>query len=147
MTHNTLEARLESVIISPSASIREAITRLDTAGTGALALCSSNRKLVGLLSDGDIRRAILQSRMLDAPCSSISSLNPITAVQPIASVEALRLMNRHDINHLPVLDAEGILCDFILRRDLLVEVEFEATAQQRLESVVIPPTVSIAEAI
>src|SRR5271157_945211 len=147
MTRVTPEARLESVVISPAASIAEAIARLDKAGTGALALCSSNRKLVGLLTDGDVRRAILQSRMLGDPCGSISSLEPIAALKPIASAEALRLMNRHDINHLPVVDADGLLHDFILRRDLGAEVEFEATAQQRLESVVIPPTTSIAEAI
>ena len=62
--HNMIEARLESVIISPSVSIGDAIARLDKAGTGALVACSSNRKLVGLLTDGDIRRAILKSCML-----------------------------------------------------------------------------------
>ena len=147
MTHASHETRLESVIISPSASISEAIARLDKAGTGALVLCSSDRKLVGLLTDGDLRRAILNSRMLDKPCVSISTLEPIAALQPVASAEALRLMNRHDINHLPVVDANGILHDFILRRDLGAEVEFETTAQHRLESVVISPTTSIAEAI
>jgi len=147
MTCTTPEARLESVIISPAASIGEAIARLEKAGTGALALCSGNRKLVGLLTDGDVRRAILKSRMLDDPCGSISSLEPITALQPVAPGEALRLMNRHDINHLPVVDADGVLHEFILRRDLGTKVELEATAQQRLESAVISPTTSIAEAI
>jgi dTDP-glucose pyrophosphorylase/CBS domain-containing protein len=146
-THAIVESRLESVIISPSASIGEAIARLDKAGTGALVLCSSGRKLVGLLTDGDIRRAILVSRMLDKPCGSISNLEPIVALEPFAFAEALRLMNRHDINHLPVVDTDGILRDFILRRDLGVEVEFEAAARQRLESVVISPITSIAEAI
>jgi dTDP-glucose pyrophosphorylase/CBS domain-containing protein len=147
MTNIISKARLESVIISPSASIGEAIARLDDAGTGALALCSNDQKLVGLLTDGDIRRAILKSRLLDDSCGSISSLEPIKALQPVASVEALRLMNRHDINHLPVVDTDGVLHDFILRRDLGPEIEIEATVLQRLENVVISPTASIAEAI
>jgi dTDP-glucose pyrophosphorylase/CBS domain-containing protein len=146
-TQITPEARLDGVIISPTASIGEAIARLDNAGTGALALCSANRKLVGVLTDGDIRRAILDSRMLDDPCGSISSLEPISALQPVTPAHALRLMNRHDINHLPVVDADGILHDFVLRRDLGAEVDLAATAQQRLKSVVISPTTSIAEAI
>lgn len=147
MTHTPRRARLESVIFSPSASIAEAIARLDKAGTGALALCSSNRKLVGLLTDGDIRRAVLKSHSLDNPCGSVSSLEPIVALGPVTPAEALRLMNRHDINHLPVVDADGVLHDFILRRDLGAEGDLEATSQQRLESVIIPPTTSIAEAI
>lgn len=147
MTNTNSKARIESAIISPSAAISEAIARLDEAGTGALALCSANRKLVGLLTDGDIRRAILKSRMLDDSCVSISSLEPITAQYPLAPIDALRLMNRHDIDHLPVVDADGVLHDLILRRDLGPEIEFEATARLRLESVLVSPTTSIAEAI
>ena len=147
MTRPAPASRLENVIISPNASIGEALVRLDEAGTGALVLCSSDRKLVGLLTDGDIRRAILKSWMLDDPCRSISNLEPIVALHPVASAEALRLMNRHDINQLPVVDAAGILCDLILRPDLGAEIEFEATAQKRLESTVISPTTSISDAV
>src|SRR5208337_5092127 len=147
MTHTIHEARLESVIISPSASIGEALARLDKAGTRALVLCSSNRKLVGMLTDGDIRRAILKSRRLDDPCASICTLEPITALEPIDPSEALRMMNLHDINQLPVVDADGILRDLILRQDLGAGVEVETAAEQRLESAVISPTTSIADAV
>lgn len=147
MQRLTPEIRLESVVIAPSASISEAIARLDKAGTGALVLCSSDRKLVGLLTDGDIRRAILKSRSLDDPCDSICTLEPIRTLTPVASADALRLMNLHDINQLPVLDAHGVLQDLILRRDLGAEVEIESTAGRRLESVVISPTASIGAAI
>ena len=147
MPQTTSEARLESVIISPAASIGQAIAHLDKAGTGALALCSSGRKLVGLLTDGDIRRAILRSRLLDDPCGSICSLEPVAALRPVAPAEALRLMNRHDINHLPVVDADGVLHDLILRRDLGNKIDLGAIARLRLESAVISPTISIGEAI
>ncbi len=128
MTRMTPEARLESVVIASFASISEAMARLDKAGTGALVLCSGDRKLVGLLTDGDIRRAILKSWKLDDPCGSICTSEPITALEPIAPDEALRLMNLHDIDHLPVVDAGGVLHDLILRRDLGAEVGVEATA-------------------
>jgi dTDP-glucose pyrophosphorylase/CBS domain-containing protein len=147
MARITPKTRLESVVIAPSSSISEAIARLDKAGTGALVLCSGDRKLVGLLTDGDIRSAILKSRKLDDLCSSISTSEPITVLEPITSGEALRLMNQHDINQLPVVDAEGILRDLILRQDLGAEVEVVETAEQRLESVVIPPTTSISDAV
>jgi dTDP-glucose pyrophosphorylase/CBS domain-containing protein len=147
MTHTNAETHLASVIISPDASIGQAIARLDKAGSGALALCSTDRKLVGILTDGDIRRAILKSRILDDPCGSIGTLEPIFAQHPVSSADAMRLMNRHDINHLPVVDADRVLLDFILRRDLGGRVEREATAPRRLENAVICPTTSITEAI
>ena len=68
MTRPAPASRLENVIISPNVSIGEALVRLDKAGTGALVLCSSDGKLVGLLTDGDIRRAILKSWMPGDPC-------------------------------------------------------------------------------
>jgi dTDP-glucose pyrophosphorylase/CBS domain-containing protein len=147
MTNNGLETRLESVTISPAASIGEAIARLDKAGIGALALCSADRKLTGFLTDGDIRRAILKSRALDDSCGSISNRQPIAALQPVSPAEALGLMNRHDINHLPVVNTEGVLLDLILRRDLGTKIELERAAALRLDSAVISPTASIAEAI
>ena len=147
MTQSTPEARLESVIISPAASIGEAMACLDKAGTGALALCSGNRKLVGVLTDGDIRRAMLRSRGVHDPCGSICTLEPIAALHKVAPAEALRLMNRHDINHLPVVDGDGVLQDLILRRDLGTTIELEASAQLRLECAVISPDASIAEAM
>lgn len=142
-----LEALLENVIISPSASIGEAIARLDQAGTGALALCASNRKLVGLLTDGDIRRAILKSHPLSDACGPVAKRKPITALHPITLREALRLMNRHDINQLPIVDEKGILCNFILRKDLGDQIELEPSSKSHLDNVIISPDSPISDAM
>src|ERR1700735_1221062 len=123
MTDTLRQARLESVIISPSCSISEAMVSLDKAGTGALVLCTGSRMVVGLLTDGDIRRAILKGRSLGDLCSSIANKKPILAVRPVSSAEALGVMNQRDIHHLPVVDKEGILADFILRQDLQSDFE------------------------
>lgn len=139
--------RLDSIVISPGASISEAIAQLDKAGTGALVVCSSGRKPYGLLTDGDIRRALLQARDLEDPCGTIANRRPIVSRVPLLPIEALRLMNQHDISHLPVLGAEGELVDFLLRKDLGAEQELAARTRQRLDSVVISPTASIVEAI
>lgn len=147
MNPTNSKARLESVITSPSVPIAEAISQLDKAGTGALVLCSGNRKLVGLLTDGDIRRAILKGRSLSDSCDSVANREPFVALSSDSPSDSLRLMNQHDISHLPVVDAGGILQDFILRRDLGTESEFDAATEERLGSVIIPPAASISEAV
>jgi dTDP-glucose pyrophosphorylase/CBS domain-containing protein len=139
--------RLESVIISPAIPIGEAISHLDKAGTGALVLCTADRRLVGLLTDGDVRRAILKGRSLGDPCDSIANGQPIIALWPITSSESLLLMTQRDINHLPVVNSEGILQDFILRRDVATEIEFDTAVEEILKRVVIQPTASIEEAV
>ncbi len=147
MTYKENESRLDSVVISPSVPLGEAISRLDKAGTGALVLCTDNRRFAGLLTDGDVRRAILKGRALSDPCDSIANKEPIVALDPVTPSDALRLMNQHDINHLPAIDADGFLRDFILRRDLGSEGELDAASELRLESVIIAPASSISEAI
>jgi len=120
--------RLDRVIIAPSRSIGEAIAQLDAAGTGALVLCSKGLRLAGLLSDGDIRRAILRGVSLEEPCGSIAMRKPFSVRHPLSNAEALRLMLERDINHLPVVDAEGNLYDLLLRRELAQEKSLNLSA-------------------
>jgi dTDP-glucose pyrophosphorylase/CBS domain-containing protein len=139
--------RLDSVIISPTASIADAIARLDKAGTGALVLCSPGRKLYGLLTDGDIRRAIMKATPLEDSCDTIANRTPIVSLAPLFPAGALHIMNRHDINHLPIVNENGELLDFLLRKDFGAEDDVAESVRQRLDSVVISPTTSIADAI
>jgi dTDP-glucose pyrophosphorylase len=124
----TLQEFLESVIAPPELSITEAISQLDRAGTGALVLCAPGRKLRGLLTDGDIRRSILRKVPLDAASETIAVLNPVVANDTISAADALQVMLQHDINHLPVVDDEGSLCDFLLRKNLVAEVQTDLSA-------------------
>jgi dTDP-glucose pyrophosphorylase/CBS domain-containing protein len=135
------------VIIDPAASIAEALARLDQAGTGGLVLCSPERKVVGFLTDGDVRRAILQGIPKDRPCGTVANRNPIAVRGPLSAGEALSLMGQHDINQLPVVDEEGILQDFLLRKDLATREALEDAATKRFESVIISPGASITDAI
>jgi dTDP-glucose pyrophosphorylase len=128
MSPNRSAARLESAILSPEATIGGAIAVLDQAGTGALVLCTPERILCGLLTDGDIRRAILHGKSMTAPCSTIASHAPIVAAPAISASDALELMNRHDIHHLPLVDDAGHLVEFLLRRDLVPEPRLNLSA-------------------
>lgn len=116
---------LEAVVASPELSIAEAMSQLDMAGTGGLVLCREDRRVAGLLTDGDIRRAILHRVSLADPCGSIATVDPVLAQAPIEPAEALRQMLEHDINHLPIVDDAGVLVDFLLRKNLVVEVPGE----------------------
>ena len=123
-----VKKRLDSVIISPTASISEAVAQLDKAGTGALLLCATGRMLSGLLTDGDIRRAILRGIQFDKACETISTRNPVTANSSVTAQEALHLMNERDIDHLPLLDAAGTVVGFLLRRELASEKQLDLSA-------------------
>ena len=139
--------QFSNFVVSAEVTISEAIAHLDAAGIGALAVCSDGYKLCGILTDGDLRRAVIKAKPLSAPCVVIATKNPIIASPSTTRLQALRLMNHHDIDHLPIVDEHGVLQDLLLRRDLVVQGEIEADASELLESVTLLPSASIAEAI
>jgi dTDP-glucose pyrophosphorylase len=119
MTGFPEQERFHGALIDPSATITAAVRQLDRAGTGALVLSGGDGRLVGLLTDGDIRRALLRGVSFDEPCRSIATAKPIRFQEGGSRGDALKLMNRHDVNHLPVVDPAGCLTGLLLRRDLV----------------------------
>lgn len=119
MTNDVYSQRLASTLIDPRASITEAVRRLDLAGTGALLLGNPDGGLYGLLTDGDVRRALLRGESFDGPCSAIATADPFRVEEGVAAPEALQIMNDRDVNHLPVVKADGRLAGLLLRKDLV----------------------------
>ena len=138
---------LGDFVIDPSVSIGEGLKLIDRAGSGGLVLCSQDRKVVGFVTDGDVRRAFLQGVSQNEPCEKVANRNPVTARAPVSAGEALHLMTLHDINQLPVVDDEGILLDLLLRKDLVTVDALEEAAMMQLESVIISPSAAVSEAI
>lgn len=116
--------RLNQSLIFFGAPISEAIAQLERAGTGALILCDENRALRGLLTDGDLRRAILRGVEFDKPCSTIANPDPVVMGPACAPAEALHLMDHSKdfvLNHLPIIDEGGRVAGLLLRSDLVTE--------------------------
>ena len=113
--------RLQKIIIAPAIPISDCFSVLDKAGIGVLAVCDEQRKLLGIVTDGDIRRALMQKQSLYEPCLSIAGKHPLTAPEGISLFDALHLMNHGKtflVHHLPIVDREGHLVDLLLRSDL-----------------------------
>lgn len=128
---NNLEERLKKITILPSVSIKEGVQTLDKSGIGVLAICDKQNTLLGIVTDGDIRRAILRSITFDQEIGLICNRTPLTAPQGVSRLDSLHLMNTGRdfvINHLPVVDNQGMLVDFILRSDLTREEQLPVTA-------------------
>jgi dTDP-glucose pyrophosphorylase/CBS domain-containing protein len=121
MTQMDPVARINDAVVSPHATLAEAIAKLDRAGTGALLLCEEDHLLAGLLTDGDIRRAILKGISLETPCGKVANRKPFVGTPSMTMAEVLHLVNSYDINHLPIVDSEGRVVRFLLRKDLISE--------------------------
>lgn len=103
---------IERFIIHEENTIIEAMSQLDKVATKVLFL-TENGKLCGALTDGDIRRWILNKGDLQASVRSVANYSPKYLVN-VTREEALTYMKQHSMEALPILDAEKRIIKIIL---------------------------------
>ena len=117
-----------NLFLAPANTLRDALVRLDTVGRGIVMIIEENHKLVGTVTDGDIRRALLESMAWETPISdllrrkSADYIKPITALVGTSHESLLHLMKKHVVRQIPLLDETGQVQDLITLDDLLPEV-------------------------
>jgi dTDP-glucose pyrophosphorylase len=98
--------------------VPEAIKAID-AGMGHVALVVDHeRRLLGTVTDGDVRRGILHGAEVSGPVASIVHRNPVTAEEGTPAEEIALLMEKHGVEQIPLLRA-GRVVDVVLVRDLV----------------------------
>jgi len=91
-------------VVAAETPLRDAIVCIDNCATQLALVLDAQQRLVGTLSDGDVRRAILRDASLDTPVAEFMNKSPITARASSSQGEQLALMRRNVIHHLPLLD-------------------------------------------
>jgi len=117
---------VEKVRVLESSSVMEAIAAIDRAASGAALILDASGKLVGILTDGDIRRAILQHFDLARPASELLKVQsrefgptPLSLPASSQREDIIAFMVRHSIRHLPLLDGQGRVVALVTRDELL----------------------------
>ncbi len=106
--------------VGADALLSEALVEMTRKGLGMTAVVDSDRRLLGIFTDGDLRRAL--DREIDVHHTGIAGLmtrNCKTAEAGQLAAEALQIMQRHKINALLVLDAERRPVGALNMHDLL----------------------------
>jgi len=111
--------------IGSTATITDAVAEIDRLELGAVIIVEDDGRLVGILTDGDIRRSIARRiAPLDAPVTAIMSANPKAVTPDAPAYDALNLMERFQITVLPVVDAQGRIAGMLHLHDILGKGEF-----------------------
>ena len=92
----------------------EAIIHVSKGKLG-LGVSLENGKIVGLITDGDIRRAMekWKARFFDRTVSDIMTTNPKTVLPTTKSTDIQQIMNRHKIHTVLVADSNGCLLGIV----------------------------------
>lgn len=101
------------------ATLEDTLVEMTRGRLGATAIVDDRHHILGLFTDGDLRRALSQSVALSMPIKHIMTLNPKTITPHLLASEALRIMEIHKINMLLIQDEVGKLIGALNIHDLL----------------------------
>lgn len=116
---------LETLCIDPRRTVSEAVKHMDRSRLGIVLLIDEERHLVGTITDGDVRRAILANVDLSAPVNTLLRnkapryARPITALADVDRNVYLQLLQDNKILHLPILDEKQCVVGLVTLDEFL----------------------------
>lgn len=106
-------------VLPPSASVKDALVAMTRARAGATYIIDADGRLLGIFTDGDLRRSIAGDMIdLSRPLADIMTVNPIAISDDRMATDVLRVFQEHQIDDMPVVDSMGRLVGAIDISDL-----------------------------
>lgn len=113
---------VESMTIPPTATLRDAAEAIDRGRSQIALVTDANGLLLGTISDGDVRRALLGGADLGSPINGNVSLVPVVATPADSKEKVLALMQRAGITQVPVVDTDGHLVGMHVMRAVVSDL-------------------------
>ena len=109
--------RLAKVI--SGSKVRDAVMAMTRARAGCVAVVDSDNKLLGIFTDGDLRRHLMDTpNITEAPIDSVMTENPITLSPDQLAVDILKIYEERNIDDLVVVDADQCVVGTVDIQDL-----------------------------
>ena len=108
---NTVYVDIEKVLLLPDQPMRAAIEAIDTSGLKIAIIIDEERRLLGVVTDGDIRRTLLQGHGLETPIREFMQAKPRTAHWGSDKQVLLSRLRHEQILHMPIVDDDGRVRD------------------------------------
>ena len=126
---------IEALFLTPDQSIREVVECLDLTKRSIALVVNPDKRLVGTITEGEIRRAILANQDLEGPARILLDAKkgtrfeqPLTAAVGTRTVQLLQMMRQAMLRHIPLLDAEGRVVDLACLEQLIAREEMPVRA-------------------
>lgn len=97
------------VLIPRNTTIREAIHAIDRGCLQVALVVDQHQRLEGIVTDGDVRRGLLNGVSLDSPVNQIMNLSPITAAAEDRVERIVTMMKVKQLRHIPIVDDQGVV--------------------------------------
>lgn len=113
---------VEPMIVPEDATLRAAIEAISRGRAQMALVATPDRRLIGTVSDGDVRRALLDGATLESPVSGLGAAVPIIASPTDSPEEILAMMQRGSVSQVPVVDDNGRVIGLHLMRTTVTQL-------------------------
>lgn len=97
----------KKAVISVDASVRDAVNNLNESSLRIVLVVDRAGKLLGTVSDGDIRRGLLRALTLDSDLTEVLCKHPLVAPEGMSQSLIHQLMVANKVQQIPEIDTEG----------------------------------------
>jgi dTDP-glucose pyrophosphorylase len=108
-------------LINKSNTIREALTMINQSAHKIGLIVTDNIELLGTVTDGDVRRAMLNNVAMDASILEIMNTRPKVAHRATSKEQIVSLMDKYLLNCIPIVTEENIVVDVVSFRQLVTK--------------------------
>lgn len=115
-----MNKNMESLFVYKNYSIKHTLQVLDAGGKGIVLLVDEHKKLLGTITDGDIRRAILKGISLDESVEKVVHFNPISIKNEMRKEEVKELFIKKALKVIPIVNENNVVIDLITINDILL---------------------------
>lgn len=102
-----LSERLSRIKLLESRTIQDGMAAIEEGGAQLALIVDAEGRLVGTLTDGDIRRALLRGALLTDPVGGVATRTPTVALSTDTDAQILAVMRAKGLHQIPVIDIDG----------------------------------------
>lgn len=111
----------EKILLDPRDSMQKTVEVIHSGGYRAALVVDSGRRLLGMVTDGDVRRALIKNLGMDCAVEEIMNASPVSALKSDTREAIMSLMQSRDLLHMPIVDKDHMLVDFETLHHLLTK--------------------------
>jgi dTDP-glucose pyrophosphorylase len=133
------KAKLKALLVKGAMTIKQAMQRLNETAEKIIFVVDEGDRLLGTITDGDVRRGIIKGLKVTDSIESIVNRNPTTVNRTLVDREdrIKEIMVSRKLDQIPVLDGEGRIVDVVFWLDIIKEKVDLQPAASRPNRVVI----------
>ena len=113
------------ILLNSKSSLKESIDVLHYGGLRIALVVDNNRKLLGTVTDGDIRRVLIKHTDMDCVITKVMNANPITAQELQSKGVIMSLMKDLNLMHVPIINKHGTLVGLETLHHLLKDTKHD----------------------